>query len=89
MNTVNINHIIQQNTQQSIPSFQNIQNIVPIFIKITEHELSPLFSTLSNRLSRLHSLFSKDQIKELFDVKEIKQNEIILKKKLFNYKRDS
>ena len=42
-----------------------IQNIVPIFIKITEHELSPLFSTLSNRLSRLHSLFSKDQIKEL------------------------
>lgn len=30
LNIVNMNHVIQQNTQQSIPSFQNIQNIVPI-----------------------------------------------------------
>ena len=33
--------------------------------------------------------FLPKEIINLFDIKEIKQNNIILKKKLFNYKRDS
>ena len=33
--------------------------------------------------------FLPSKMIDLFDIKEIKQNEIILKKKLFNYKRDS
>ncbi|EMD43984.1 DNA repair/transcription protein met18/mms19, putative [Entamoeba histolytica KU27] len=42
-----------------------VNHCIPVFIVITNGVLSPLFNTLMNRLSRLHSILSSKKISEL------------------------